>query len=798
MLRCLEDEVMTCNRPHHRRATSIVGLLVLAGGLWGCGSDSQTTRAPAPAPAPFRPQTVTVALGENGGQVTLVSTQAGGWQLNGQAFTSGSTAKGQNGLNYRLSLSGSTWTAEFVPPSRTSVVLGTSGQTVVVERREDGAYFGDGEPLVSGTVRSIAGGRQYRFVLDADGMWTATFVPPPPQAVPLGTSGEAVLIHMLENRTYSLDGTPLIAGRTHTTANGLTYRFQLTDDGWEAVFVVGTATVALGRLGGTVVIRETQPGMFTIGSDTLQSGDAIQSPTTGGTYRLTRGVAGWVAEFIPRAVSVAVPYGGSDIVLVQYEDGGYRLGEATVLDGSEIEHAGNVYALALSGNTWTAKLVSGSLTVPLGSRGDSVELVLRSNGRYFFGNVEVRSGRTITSPSTGARYTLTLREGVWTASTYFPTIPVGGGGGGGSPISSSESLGNGLVEQMVGVINDGGLSSLNDVSGVDYDTYRSGTVQTFADEAFALFDSVLGDVARLSVGTDAEKRVARLVVNAQWGPLNQALSRVFLPTAPTTSILGAGPPMRGGDVDLEDVVEDLTTFRNALQSPSDFESAFGEDGELFSDLSLTVRTALDIGQIRTADLFDSNLMAFRTTENTRFGLVAMVLDPSGSVGLSAKPFAYSPLSNAASGTGTATYIGHTWAFDPNDGNLFGADIELLLKFGAGSSGSDILETTIDNIDPVASSEAWRYGGKVVDSIEFGNVESANIAREWMVNGGTATLKDSAGTSLNASGDSVSLNYRGKAVRSLTGSDNAALGQWELNDGSDSLLLQGAFGAELSP
>ena len=73
--------------------------------------------APPPAPPPFRPQPVEVALGENGGNITLMTTEAGGFTLNGEAFTGGpaNPVEGEGGRMYVLTLTDGTWSAALVP-----------------------------------------------------------------------------------------------------------------------------------------------------------------------------------------------------------------------------------------------------------------------------------------------------------------------------------------------------------------------------------------------------------------------------------------------------------------------------------------------------------------------------------------------------------------------------------------------------------------------------------------------------------------------------------------------------------
>ena len=84
-----------------------------------CGDGSTDTdssgAAPLPAPPPFQPQSVDVALGESGDKVTLMTTEAGGFTLNGEEFRSGGSVTASNGNTYVLTLAEGQWTATLQP-----------------------------------------------------------------------------------------------------------------------------------------------------------------------------------------------------------------------------------------------------------------------------------------------------------------------------------------------------------------------------------------------------------------------------------------------------------------------------------------------------------------------------------------------------------------------------------------------------------------------------------------------------------------------------------------------------------
>ena len=113
-----------------------VGIAALAiVGLAGCGGGESAQPTP-PAPPPFQPQTIQITLGSSGETVTLMTTQAGGYTRDGQAFSSGTEVTASNGSVYTLTLEGGSWSATY-KVVEVSVALGTSGTDVTISRKED-------------------------------------------------------------------------------------------------------------------------------------------------------------------------------------------------------------------------------------------------------------------------------------------------------------------------------------------------------------------------------------------------------------------------------------------------------------------------------------------------------------------------------------------------------------------------------------------------------------------------------------------------------------------------------------
>ena len=94
-------------------------------------------------------------------------------------LASGGVVEASNGNRYRLSLSGSVWSWEFIAPSAVAVPLGTSGTAVLITQAEDGTYLVDGQPLADDRVVTAANGHRYRLTLTGQTGWSADFAATP-------------------------------------------------------------------------------------------------------------------------------------------------------------------------------------------------------------------------------------------------------------------------------------------------------------------------------------------------------------------------------------------------------------------------------------------------------------------------------------------------------------------------------------------------------------------------------------------------------------------------------------------
>ena len=847
---------------------AVAALLALA---VGCGGDGGTTSTPPPAPPPFQPQSVPVTLGESGGTVTLMTTQAGGYTLNGQALASGATVTGEGDREYVLTLAsgawsaayqvpehsvtlgmsgetvtitqaedrtymvgeaalgdGNTWTAsngnmyrisagtsgmlqaEYVAPDPEDVALGQSDETIQLQRLESGQYTLDGQLFISGEVLALADGRRFRFTRTIDGMWMAEFMPPPPVSVQLGTTSMTVLLTMLETGGYAIAGEPVQSGQVRTV-NDRSYRFtQAAGGGWSAAFVSETARVPLGSQGASIQITTLETGGFNYQGSTVSSGQSIT--VNGNQYRVTYGNGRWVGEFVPETINVSVS--GTDITfpIVRQENGQYTHNGQVVATGDEIEVGDSTYEISLDNGRWSASTVAGPiLIVRAGTRGDFITLYRRAEGGY-----QDESGRTVREGSIvrtegGVRYVLILSNNEWSSRIYFPSTGGTGGGtggtggdtGGGTPVVV-ESLEDAIPEAVLDALRGNGNTTLrnpfldddtDDADDVSYSQYEgNGAVQsqTFVSAARKVLEDLANRVRPLVEGSDAEKSVARLVLQAEWGKAQRALGEIFSADADGITTAGVSLLRELGNVeriDEEDALEDLDDIIEALSSESNFEDELGNSGE-FREFSDALEDIAD-------DIYNASkgAIALGATDNTRFGVV---VDPTGDataravatgtgagVSFTVRPFAYSPLDAARASSlparGTGRYTGRTFAADAS-GEVFDGAIELLVSVGA-----DNVKAMITNLESTADNDPWRFDGRDVEQIDL----EATI-------GNTGILAQSGIAELTLDGSRFS---RETTDRTFSGmfvgnSGEEVFGLWSISDAAnENGTISGSYGAE---
>ena len=441
----------------------------MALGLAGCGGDEPApVAAPparAPTPPPFQSEAVEVALGDNGGTLTLMTTEAGGFTLNGEAFTGGadSPIEGEGGRTYLLTLGeDGMWTAAF-QPMEVMVQLGSTEETVTLVTTEAGGFTLDGETFAGGTAMNAAG-ESYTLTLGGeDGMtWTAMHMPRM-EPVALGTSGETVTLMTNEAGTWeTADGAAVADGYMTTAANGNDYALGMDADGaWQFTFQAQPVEVMLGASGETVTLMTAEtPGTFTMDGAPFASGGTAMN-AVGESYTLTLGGEDgmtWTAMHVPSIQTVTLGDNGGSVELMTNEAGTWETADGEPFAGGTVPGEGErMYVLTLGedGMTWTAAFQPMEVMVALGASGETVTLTSTEAGGWSLGASAVIDGYVETAEN-GDRYRLTLdAEGMWMAA-FIPTPRV-------------VDLG-GSQETVTLMTTEGGGWSLDDGTPVDDDS----------------------------------------------------------------------------------------------------------------------------------------------------------------------------------------------------------------------------------------------------------------------------------------------------------------------------------------
>lgn len=321
--------------------------------------------APAPAPVPVRPQSVEIALGQSGSTLTLMTVEGGRFSRDGEGFRGG-LVQARNGNWYELTLAGGEWLATFVPPDPVVVALGSTGAALTLQRLED----------LSWRV--------------SDGGLEATV-----------ESGDLV-----------------------TTGAGANYRLELADGHWTATFEPMRAEVTLGDSGSSVSLEQGPDGSWRLGDAIVPNGHLVTTALRT-AYRLELADGRWAASFEPMQAVVPLGESNARVVLEQGEDGYWRLGENIVQSGHRVTtDARTAYRLILDSGRWTAIFDPRRIVIQLGNSETSVTATQAQDGSYRLGDAILAEGLVHRVGSTGATYVIsTAEDGAWRAS-YRPAEQV--------------------------------------------------------------------------------------------------------------------------------------------------------------------------------------------------------------------------------------------------------------------------------------------------------------------------------------------------------------------------------------
>ncbi len=188
-----------------------------------------------------------------------------------------------------LAGNGGAETAPGAPSQAVEVALGASGDSITLMPTEAGGFTLDGEAVESGREVTATNGNVYVLTL-ADGAVAAAYRPVE-RTVELGLSGESVTLERAEDGSWSLAGTPVASGHTHTAGNGNAYILALAGgDAWTAAY--SPRTLAIANTGLTATAKEDGSG-YTVGEAGELAGDGSGSlDADGALYRVWRDAAG--------------------------------------------------------------------------------------------------------------------------------------------------------------------------------------------------------------------------------------------------------------------------------------------------------------------------------------------------------------------------------------------------------------------------------------------------------------------------------------------------------------------------
>ena len=409
--------MMSANQRSSLSFTVLLALVVLA--LAGCGGGETAPAPPAPPPPPppppFVPQDVVIDLGTSGEKLTLQTTEAGGFTRNGEAFASGTTVEAA-GNTYRLTLESGTWSAAYEAPNPWAVPLGRSGEALLITRREDGLYEGNGNVFESGGIVTASNGNQYTLTF-ADDRWTSAYLAPEPVPVGLGRSGEVALVTRTEGGSYQVGGQAIVSGSIVRSSTGATYRLVMQDGAWTATFEPPPpVVVSLPGSTQTVLLQLGEDGNYTRNGQPFASGSEI---TVGGeAFLLTLQNGRWTAvSQAPVLQMVRLGTSAVTLTLQRSPDGGWTEDGVPVQNGEVRRVGNNRYRLLLEDGEWSAEYLRS--TIPVDGAGGLIILFQEENGDLTYNGEVVRDGSVITQD--GRTYELLeLSDGTWLATPGAP------------------------------------------------------------------------------------------------------------------------------------------------------------------------------------------------------------------------------------------------------------------------------------------------------------------------------------------------------------------------------------------
>ena len=773
---------------------------LLALGLVAHGQESAPVAAPPdPAPSQSHTEPVEVALGENGGTVTLMTTEAGGYTLDGEAFTGGpdNPVEGAGGRTYVLTLADGSWSAAFVPMTQT-VALGTSGDEVELLTTEAGTWtLAEIELAGDGSDTYTTAGRDYVLELGDDGTWTASFVPMT-QSVTLGTSGDTVTLTSTEAGGWALGSSSVADGYVATAENGSRYSLTLGDDGtWAAAFVPTAVPVSLGASGESVTLMTTEAGGYTLDGTAVEAGASLTS-TAGERYALALGDDGmWTATHVPEQRTVLLGNSGITIQLMTGETGTWMRGDAEVSSGdivvgeiNAVTGSANQYELTLADGTWTAAYRPATERI----KGTGLTASAREDGQgYTVGGATLpASGAGELAAPDGALYRVARGADGTLAGARFDRPVVGdvmhknSVGTHDAPSLSTDDRETDADETgtLLNVL--GASLSMGDLLGAGTAVASGPNMVAGARQQMVkIRDRAAGLVAlRRDGGLDSES--FRVQVGRQWAAADTLVNRLFGTTGATLE----------RTTSVSRVVDAFDRIVDALSSEEAFAAATLADGPNQLQGFKTRNATQAVQAFNRVAWTASGTLG--TLGSTRFGAAVYNSTNNVTAGLGdaerAQGFAWSTMESTRRASdvqtsGEAYYMGVTHAAD-QDGNLYEGDIDVLVRFA-----TEKVDGLVSQLARTDTGAFWSYGfGGDVRSITLPPAE-LNRRGAWRVR--ARNIEGRLAYVARAGSSEDLLFSGGEFSGQLLGRDDAAgaeaIGTWKVEIGSS--VLAGGFGVE---
>ena len=754
------------NRIFVKQGLSLFGItLLLLAGLAGCGGDeaAPVARPPAPPPAPpaFTPEAVEVALGESGDNATLMTTEAGGFTLDGEAFESGAMVTAENGNVYTLELADGAWTAVFNAPE-VEVMLGMSGSSATIVTAEDGTYWVGTDELMSGGM-VMADNGYYTLTLE-DGEWMAAFNPPM-EDVMLGMDGGTITIVTAEDGTYWVGTDELMDGGMVMGENGMYYTLSMADGEWMSAFnAPDPEMVTLGDSGTTITIETAENGTYWVAGALFESGGTVTAEN-GNMYMVTQVAGEWSAAFQAQGMEIM----GLDMMAMSTEDGmGYSVGDQ-MLDEDGM----------------------GDIMV---------------DGDHFRVSMDEEEGTFMATQ-------FDAKSEAYVADRDIDTDEAGMQDNFGGTLADDEDTA--INEAGTALTIDGKNHKISDLfddgqSVIEDDNIIAEQIEAI-EKALGRIEALIavikaGDPDETVRGTDFAPQFTD-----RWQEIDTALGAIFGDLDEPVDLTDIDHLEQDTPPDkLSEIVPMVNKVLAALSSLEAFTEALGKDG-LFVDSKGSIKDSEIEGifnavkAVWTVNLGRSDNTRYGVYSRTEYSMAMKKQVADDDEGSRYGAFAYSPHKASKMAdlptSGEAYYTGETIAQEQTEFTIYKGTIDLRVRFRS-RRVSGLIRGLMDG-----DGKMYSRGGVDVDQIILPGASMTNTA-SWMVGSGTenatVVFVPTPGTGRP---DTVDANFKGQLVGEGENAGAAAIGTWALmgtredagvdveHDAGD---LVGAYGAERGP